>query len=91
MVILITITVVIMQNAKCKYLRPHDGQMVILITITVVIMQNAKCKYLKPHDGQLVILITITMMVIIVCEESCQTLTKRVILVRGILVLTQKE
>ena len=65
--------------------------MVILITITVVIMQNAKCKYLKPHDGQLVILITITMMVIIVCEESCQTLTKRVILVRGGLVLTQKE
>ena len=65
--------------------------MVILITITVVIMQNAKCKYLKPHDGQLVILITITMMVIIVCEESCQTLTKRVILVRGVRVLTQKE
>ena len=65
--------------------------MAILITITVVIMQNAKCKYLKPHDGQLVILITITMMVIIVCEESCQTLTRRVILVRGILVLTQKE
>ena len=65
--------------------------MVILITITVVIMQNAKCKYLKPHDGQLVILITITMMVIIVCEESCQTLTKRVILVRGVLVLTQME
>ena len=65
--------------------------MAILITITVVIMQNAKCKYLKPHDGQLVILITITMMVIIVCEESCQTLTKRVILVRGGLVLTQKE
>ena len=64
--------------------------MVILITITVVIMQNAKCKYLRPHDGQLVILITITM-VIIVCEESCQTLTKRVILVRGVLVLTQKE
>ena len=65
--------------------------MVILITITVVIMQNAKCKYLRPHDGQLVILITITMMVIIVCEESCQTLTKRVILVRGVRVLTQKE
>ena len=65
--------------------------MVILITITMVIMQNAKCKYLRPHDGQLVILITITMMVIIVCEESCQTLTKRVILVRGVLVLTQKE
>ena len=65
--------------------------MVILITITVVIMQNAKCKYLRPHDGQLVILITITMMVIIVCEESCQTLTKRVILVRGVLVLTQME
>ena len=64
--------------------------MAILITITVVIMQNAKCKYLRPHDGQLVILITITM-VIIVCEESCQTLTKRVILVRGVLVLTQKE
>ena len=64
--------------------------MVILITITVVIMQNAKCKYLRPHDGQLVILITITMMVIIVCEESCQTLTKRVILVRGVLVLTKK-
>ena len=65
--------------------------MVILITITVVIMQNAKCKYLRPHYGQLVILITITMMVIIVCEESCQTLTNRVILVRGVLVLTQKE
>ena len=65
--------------------------MVILITITVVIMQNAKCKYLTPHNGQLVILITITMMVIIVCEESCQTLTKRVILVRGVLVLTQME
>ena len=65
--------------------------MVILITITVVIMQNAKCKYLRPHDGQLVILITITMMAIIVCEESCQTLTKRVILVRGVLVLTRKE
>ena len=59
--------------------------MAILITITLVIMQNAK------SDGQLVILITIAMMVIIVCEESCQTLTRRVILVRGILVLTQKE